>query len=96
MAENMLTKEKLCLTQKALSGWNKWFGVCITSLFVVSAVRVDFTVYTITSACIFSQLYSIHFLRFCQGEFDNQVSLGGDNFILVTLSFGGDWAKIRC
>ena len=51
-------------------------------------MRVDFTVYTITSACIFSQLYSIHFLRFCQGEFDNQVSLGGDDFILVTLSFG--------
>ena len=38
MAENMSTKEKLCPTQKALSGRNKLFGVCITSLFVVSAV----------------------------------------------------------
>ena len=47
----------------------------------------DLTLYTQTSGCIFSKLFSIHFLGFRQGEFVQQSrsSIVGDHsFILLT------------
>ena len=44
---------------------------------------VTLTLYILTSVCIFSILFSIHFLRCWQGEFVKQsgASLVGDHFL---------------
>ena len=49
------------------------------------------TLYTLTSVCIFSILFSIHFLRCWQGEFVQQsrACLVGDNFLITLMLDSG-------
>ena len=56
---------------------------------------LELTLYTLTSECIFSILFSIHFLRFWKGEFVKQsgVSLVVDHFLDshdLNVQFRGD------
>ena len=69
-------------TQIPVIIWN-WYQINNLSLFFAHVQFLLWILYTLTSVCIFSILFSIHFLRCWQREFNHhpRASLAGDLFL---------------